>query len=59
MQVRVNIHRLATKEADEGLAGIAGEFDGEAARGGDGGDERNAGGEGFLDHLEGDAAAEE
>jgi hypothetical protein len=57
--MRVNIHRLTAEEADEGLAGIVGEVDGEAAGGGDGGDEGDAGSEGFLNHLEGDAAAEE
>ena len=57
--MRVNIHCFTAKEANEGLAGIASEVDGEAAGGGDGGDEGDASGEGFLDHLEGNAATEE
>ena len=56
--VRVNIHRAAAEEADERLPGLAGEVDGEAARSGNGRDEGDAGGEGFLDHLEGHAATQ-
>ena len=47
------------EETDEGLAAFAGEFDGEAAGGGDGSHNRHPGGEGFLQHLEGGAAAEQ
>lgn len=54
----VDVHFVAAEEADEGLMGGLGEFNGEAAGGGDGGDERDVGGKGFLNDFEGDPAAD-
>src|SRR4051794_31494661 len=59
MWMSVDVHPLAAEEADQGLAAVAREGDGEAGRGGDGGDDRNASGEGFLHDLERTAARDE
>src|SRR4051812_21004530 len=55
---RVNIHSFAAQKTDQRLAAIAGKFRGEAARRGNGGNDRNTRGEGFLHHFKRRAATE-
>ena len=49
--MRVNIHGFTSQEANERLMRLLGKIDGEAARGRNGRDERDAAGEGLLDDL--------
>ena len=57
--MRVNIETVFPDKSAEGNAGGVGVFDGEAAGGADGGNQRDAGGVGFLHQLKRNTPAEE
>src|SRR2546422_10767464 len=55
----IKVHGLAAEKADEGLAALTGEFDGEAGWGGNGGDDGNPRGQCLLHNLERSSPADE
>lgn len=58
LRMGVNIHAPLPKEANEGLLICLRKFHRQAGRGGDGGNDGEPGGKGFLDDLEGNSATD-
>lgn len=59
LSTRIDVEAFGAGEAQEGDAEGVCQVDGEGGGGADGGDEGDAGHQGFLEELEGGAAAEE